>query len=993
MFKGTKASRRALLILLSLLLAGMAGRVRAQTIPTPESVLGHKPGDDFYLANYDESIEYFKRLAAASNRIKLISIGKTTRGLDFQIALISSPQNLAQLDKYKDISRRLALGRGLTDDEAHALAREGKAIVHLDGGLHSTEVAGGQHTLLLAYKLLSSQGDPEIDAILDNEILMLWPTMNPDGQNEVVAWYRKNLGTPYEVSPLPDLYQEYVGHDNNRDGYMNNMIESQEVTRTELEWDPVVFYCHHQTAPFPARIFIPPFKEPISSNIHPLMARWLNVFGVSMAAYLDEHGMPGAIHRVGFDNWYPGFLDFTHIFRNSISFFTETALYRYATPHFYTVDEFPKENQALRSEIFYSSPWKGGWWRLADAVRYNIGASMAVLDTSAKYREELLYNRYQAARDNIERYRKEPPFAYIIPSKQHDLPTAATLVEKLLINGIEVHQASGPFEANGRQYSAGSWIVLMDQPFAGLVKELFEPQHYPDLRESPNGPPVLPYDVAGWTLPMQMGVEVAAILQPISTEQRASLTRLEHLVPTAGAVQGTGPVYTISHHPNAAFKAINEVLAAGGQISFTKAQAATPEGQESGAIVISGLERSKVEEIARKNSINAQGITKPPEGTIAAKKPRVGLYRSWVPEIDEGWTRWILENYGFAPVTLRNGDIQAGHLLDRLDAIILPDESPRQILEGFAPGSISPEYAGGLGETGVEALREFVAGGGTLIAFNEASGMAIESLNLPVTNVVAGLSNEQFFCSGSLLRVELHDLTLPGLWGMPADTTVMFERGPVFEPKAGFQGTVLATYLKDRNPLASGYLLHPERVESKAAAVEVFQGKGRVYLFGFKPQWRAQSHGTYKLFFNAIYDSPSLASPTAPRKASEPASPQSENWKSVTARVHSDLAALLQQNRAFFAARGQQAVDERAKLSAAAEQFEGERIAEVQDAALQLSEPARIKAAEYIRQLRRLASDLRTKEFESSLGMDTLLERYQLPALEREIGPATTASN
>ena len=966
---------------------------RAQTIPTPESVLGHKPGDDFYLATYDESIEYFRRLAAVSNRIKLISIGKTTRGLDWQIALISTPQNLAHLDKYKDISRRLALGRGLTDEQAHALASEGKAIVHIDGGLHSTEVAGGQHTIQLAYNLVSSQGNPEIDSILDNVILMLWPTMNPDGQDEVVAWYRKNLGTPYEVSPLPDLYQEYVGHDNNRDGYMNNMIESQEVTRTELEWDPVVFYCHHQTAPFPARIFIPPFKEPISSNIHPLMARWLNVFGVNMAAYLDEHGMPGAIHRVGFDNWYPGFLDFTHIFRNSISFFTETALYRYATPHFYTVDEFPKENQALRSEIFYSSPWKGGWWRLADAVRYNIGASMAVLDTSAKYREELLYNRYQAARDSIQRFQKEPPFAYVIPSKQHDLPEAATLVDKLLINGIEVHRATQPFTANGRQYPAGSWVVLMDQPFAGLVKELLEAQHYPDLRESPNGPPVLPYDVAGWTLPMQMGVEVAVVAQPITAAQRASLTVIDKVKWPEGTVQGSGPVYTISHHLNAAFKAVNDILAAGGQVSFSKTETTTSEGQESGAIVVSGISRDQMIQIAQKNSVNAQAIVKSPDGAIATKKPRVGLYRSWLPQIDEGWTRWILENYGFAPVTLRNGDIQAGHLLERFDAIILPDASSRQILDGFAAGTISPEYAGGLGDTGVEALRDFVTGGGTLIAFNNASDMAIQSLNLPVTNIVSGLSHDQFFCSGSLLHVELQELSLPGLWGMPKEPIVMFEEGPVFEAKAGFQGNVLATYPKDRNPLASGYLLHPDRIQGKAAAVEVFQGKGRVYLFGFKPQWRGQSHGTYKLFFNAVYDSPSLASPSAPKKAAEPSNPRLEGWKAVINRIHSDLTALLEQSRAFYAAKGPQAVDLRAKLSSAVDQFERDRISEVEDAALALNESQRAKATEYVRQIRHLAEDLKGREFESSATSDTLLERYRLSAIEREITSPVGSSN
>jgi hypothetical protein len=837
----------------------------AQTIPTPESVLGHKPGDDFYLASYDESREYFRKLAASSDRIKLISVGRTTRGLDWEIAIISSPENLAKLDKYKEIAGRLARGRGLTDEAARALAREGKAIVHLDGGLHSTEVAGAQHSIQLAYNLVSAKGDPEIDSILNNVILMLWPTLNPDGQNEVVAWYRRNLGTPYEVSQLPDLYQEYVGHDNNRDGYMNNMIESQDVTRAELEWNPVVFYCHHQTAPFPARIFIPPFTEPISSNIHPLMARWLNVYGINMAAYLDERQMPGAIHKTGFDNWYPGFVDFTHIFRNSISFFTETALYRYATPRFYTVDEFPRERQSLRAEVFYSSPWEGGWWRLGDAVRYMIGASMSVLDTTAKYRESLLYNRYQAARDNIARFRKEPPFGYVISQEQHDLPTAATLVEKLLINGLEVHQAVKPFAANGREYKAGSWVVLMDQPFAPLVKELFEAQRYPELRESPNGPPIRPYDVAGWTLPMQMGVEAAVIMQPLGAEQRAGLRLLERFTPPPGGVQGSGPVFMISHKTNASFKAINDALAAGGKVGFVS---------ESGDMVVSGIDRDRMNEIARRDSVTAQAIVKAPDGLISTSKPRVGLYRAWVPVIDEGWTRWILENYGFTPQTLRNGDVQAGHLIDRFDAIIIPDSSSRVILEGFAPGTIPGEYVGGIGEAGVEALREFTRRGGTLIAFNNASLMAIESLGLPVANVLEGLKNDQFFCSGSLLEAELRELNHPALWGMPQDPTVMFERGPAFELKGGFQGAVLATYPKDRNPLASGYLLHPERIQGKAAALEVFYGRGRVYLFGFRPQWRGQSHGTYKLIFNAIYDSPSLARPTSIQKPPEQKAPE-----------------------------------------------------------------------------------------------------------------------
>jgi hypothetical protein len=950
----------------------------AQTVPTPESVLGHKPGDDFYLANYDESREYFHRLAATSNRIKLISVGKTTRGLDWEIALISSPQNLARLDQYKSISQRLALARGLTGDAAQALAREGKAIVHIDGGMHSSEVAGAQQSILLAYKLVATQGDPEVDAILDNVIVMLWPTLNPDGQNEVVAWYRKNLGTPYEVSPLPDLYQEYVGHDNNRDGYMNNMLESREVTRAELEFNPVVFYCHHQTAPFPARIFIPPFTEPISSNIHPLMMRWLNVLGINMGAYLDEHQMPGAVHRVGFDNWYPGFMDFTGIFRNSISFFTETALYRYATPQFYTVEDFPKDRQLLRSEVFYNSPWKGGWWRLGDAVRYMLGGSMAVLDTAAKYRETLLFNRYQAGRDNIERFRNEPPFAYVIPQEQRDLPTAAILVEKLLINGIEVHKSAQPFAANGREYR-NAWVVLMDQPFAPLVKELFEPQRYPDLRETPNGPPIRPYDVAGWTLPMQMGVEVAPVLMPVAAEQRAGLQPIQEVTPPEGGVQGTGAAYVIGHRTNASFKAINEALKAGAQVGFAKADG------EAGAMVVSGIDRERLAEIARKYSVNAVAIAKPPQDAVSTKKPRVGLYRSWVPAIDEGWTRWILEDYGFAPVTLRNGDIQAGHLRERLDAIVIPDSMPRSIVDGYAPGSIPGEYAGGVGAAGVDALRAFVNGGGTLIAFNNASRMAIDELHLPVANILSGLSNDQFYCSGSLLRVELGDPAHPALWGMPREPIVMFEGGPAFEQKSGFRGAVLATYPRDQNPLESGYLLHPERIQGKAAALEVFYGEGRVYLFGFKPQWRGQSHGAYKLVFNAIYDSPGMAKPSTFQRPAEQASPQMQSWTGAVAKVHADLPALLRQNRAFFAGRGPAAVEERSKLAAAIDQFEKERISEVEDATAALDEAGRRRAGDYVRQLRRMAADLRTKEFEGAVDAGVLAERYRLAAIEQEI--------
>jgi hypothetical protein len=337
------------------------------------------------------------------------------------------------------------------------------------------------------------------------------------------------------------------------------------------------------------------------------------------------------------------------------------------------------------------------------------------------------------------------------------------------------------------------------------------------------------------------------------------LKPLAEFAPPPGHIEGAGPVYLISHKTNNSFKAINAILSSGGQVNFT-AKFAAP--LDAGTIVISGISHEKLADIANKNSLVVESAAKIPQETISTKKPRVGLYRPWEPSIDEGWTRWILEDYGFAPITLRNGDIQASHLLDRFDAIILPDERPASMLNGFAPGSISGEYVGGIGAAGIDALRQFVQAGGTLIAFNHASLFAIDSFGLPVTNVLAGLKEEEFYCAGSLLRVEIHDPAQPSLWGMPRDPAVMFERGPAFAPKPNFRGAVVASYAEDANPLASGYLLHPERIEGKAAAIEVAYGDGRVYLFGFKPQWRGQSHGTYKLIFNAIYDSPSLAKPT-----------------------------------------------------------------------------------------------------------------------------------
>jgi hypothetical protein len=795
--------------LAALLLAATAAVAQ---IPTPESVLGYKPGADFKLATYDDALGYFRKVAAASNRIKLVNIGKTTQGRDWFIAYISDPANLAQLDHYKDVSRRLALARGITDEQARALARDQKPIIHIDGGLHASEVANHQHTIQLGHDLVASDA-PEFKAIRDNLIVELYFSINPDGQNLVAEWYRKNVGTPYEVSPLPVLYQEYVGHDNNRDGYMLNMLESRVITKVMLDTEPLIFYTQHQSAPFPGRIYLPPYADPISANMHPLMLRWLNLIGTTIATYLDDHDLPGSMHQESFDVWYPGYMDNIGNFRHTISFFTETALYRYATPHFYTVDEFPSSRQPLGTEMLYSSPWKGGWWRLADACNYMYGADMAVLDMAVKYREQMQYNKYRAARETIEKFTKDPPYAYQIPREQHDSPTAALLLDRLLLQGIEVNRSTNP----------DAWVILMDQPFAGMVKELFEQQSYPTLSQRP-------YDVTGWTLPYQMGVEVHAMTSPLTKQFRDSLRSVKAIDDLAAPM---------NHSTNASYRAVNEILAANGKVSFA--------GED---IAVSAIDKGKLDAILKENRLRAGGTG---ETGKPVKAARVGLYRPWTASMDEGWTRWILEQYKFPFQSLYNADIRGGHLRDRYDTIILPDISERSIVDGVRPGTIPERYAGGIGEDGVQELRDFVTAGGTLIAFNNASMFAINQLQLPVENALAGVSQAQFLCSGCLVQVHVEDAKNPLTAGILPDTAVMFERGPAFNTKTGFKGTVLARYPKERTPLLSGYLLGPDHLQGKIAALEADYGKGHVLLLGFRPQWRAQSHAAYKFFMNALY--------------------------------------------------------------------------------------------------------------------------------------------
>jgi hypothetical protein len=900
--------------LLLVLLAASAPLTGQRGIPTPESVFGFAPGANYKLFTYEESIGYFKKLAAASPYVKLVEAGRTSEGRVMYFALISTPENLSNIDRYREIAQRLAHPQGLPEGVAHQLAREGKAIVHLDGGLHSTEVAGAQQTPLLAYDLVSGAArgsDPHTRTILENVIVMLWPTINPDGQQIVAEWYMKNVGTPYELSPLPRLYQDYVGHDNNRDAYMLNMIESRVLEHTWRQWEPHVIYVQHQSGPFPTRIWLPPFSEPVGANAPYLMAREVNMMGMAIAKGLEERGQIGATHMgTAFDAWYPGYVDYAPNFKNIPAFWTETALYQYATPHTYTIDDFPETMRDLRPRSLYASPWRPGPWRLRDAVDYMETASLSVLEYASKYKESLLFDRYKAGADQIARGRTEPPYAYIVPQQQRDPVAAVELLRRLAFGGLRVSQATAPIAIDDRTYPAGTWVIPTDQEFAAMAREVLDVQHYPDLRQYPGGPPERPYDAAGWTLPMQMGVTVTTASTPLTGEARATMKWLgpapdvnvkptpynlidsldaapfdsvpgigfntsaaaAAIVPPPGRMTGAGPVLAVDPAQNNSFRAINRAWQQGATVHLA-----------AGRYLIGGLSERAQTDLVNVLALQAERVPAPggpggpgglggpgaPAGTagpsaaaagaraglarpILVKQPRIGLYQPWTGSMDEGWTRWLLEQYGFPYVTLHPDDFHAP-LAGRVDVIIVANDA-RLPIAGAPPsgrgGPVRPEYAYALGTDDLQAFEQFIRGGGTLICLNSASLFAIQQLKLPARNVVAGLRPEQFFLRGSIVQVTT-DATHPIMVGMPDQAAVFADSSPVFETLEGFKGHVLARYQESGSPLLSGYLIGETYLQGRAAALDVEVDAGHVVLIGFCPEWRDQPFGTFRILFNA----------------------------------------------------------------------------------------------------------------------------------------------
>jgi Zinc carboxypeptidase len=818
-------SRRSFIVYVIFLVAScpslLAQRAAAQpsSIPSPKSVLGFTPGDDRTIADWSQITDYFERLDRASDRVLVQTLGQSTLKRPMIVAFISARENILALAKYKEIQQQLADPRKITQAvQRDRLIANGKVVVTISCSIHSSEIVASQMSMQLAYELATAQ-DANTREVLQNAILLLIPSPNPDGVDIVANWYRKTFGTPYEGREPPELYHHYAGHDDNRDWFMLNLKETQLITRLLWhDWFPEIVYDVHQQGSNGSRFFIPPFYDPPNPNIAPLLLRQVGLIGHKVAADLEAAGFKGVLTNALYDTWWHGGFRTAPYFHNSIGILSEAASARLMTPNTVTNEQLARSStrgmrNAIEVTTNFPDPWPAGTWRPRDIMDMELIASRSILSLASKFRTEYLRNFYELGRKNIElQPKQDEPIAYLIPAGQARDEAVAKMIGSLIDQGVEVyrldrelHAIFGPqllqrTNAPGEKLGAyrkviaraatmqevplGSYIIFLAQPQRTNVLALFEPQIYPN-RLTAQGEAERPYDVAGWTLPLQMGVDAPAVTAIRESPGERKLTLL---------------------------KDANEV----------RADLALP--------------LKKGDESPIKNPV---------------KQPvRVGIYKGSIGNMDEGWTRFVFDTFNVPYSSMRDADVRQGGLNAKFDAVILPSQSSAQIINGNAAGSLPAEYTGGITETGVKNLKEFVTNGGTLICFDNSCDLAIKRFNLPLRNTLEGVRSSDFYCPGSIVAVEV-DNKQPLAAMLPPTVPAYFINSSAFATTGDGNVRVVTRYAKE-NVLLSGWLLGEDKLRGQIALAEVSLGKGRVILFGFRPQHRGQTWATLPFLWNAL---------------------------------------------------------------------------------------------------------------------------------------------
>lgn len=793
-------------------LVGLVTSTVSAQVATPSEHLGRPLGGDFTLADWQEVSSYYTLLGEKLDTVETLKVGDTSEGRDFLISIVSSPENLANLDQIKQHARTLADPRGKTDEELKEAVSNGRPIVFVSCQMHSTETAGSQFSMELLHTLATSDGQPWKDA-REKAVVVVFTT-NPDGVDHVTEWYREHVGTPFEASGLTKLYQFYTGHDNNRDWFMLTQKETQIVSKLLYkEWFPTVYWDVHQQGSDAERMFIPPYRDPLNPNLDAGIITAIDAIGSRALMDLTRDGFSGISSGLRYDMWWNGGNRNVPVRHNIIGILTEAASIDIGTPIFIPPGDLraPAGLGSYAPSNQFPDPWPGGWWRLRDIIDYEMAFAKSLLGSLTREPQTWLTNSLEASQRSLASAETGAPVAWILPSDNRDPAAVRRLADVLIQTGVELHVSAGEIEADGRTYPAGSIVILRNQPYANHVKDLFDIQRYPD------GDP--PYDVAGWTLPMLLGVRRVEVMESLGDIELAPIDSAE------GAV--------------AAFEGIDEPLT--NSDAWRDMFARLKEGESVELTDNTGDE---------------------PTTRSVASTPRVGLYDPWTGSMDEGWMRWVLDDYGVPFVTVRNEMLRAGEIGDFLDVLIIPSIGVRQLDDGRTLGSVPERFTRGLSPEGAVAIDEFVRGGGTLITFDGASDWAIDLLSLPLVNVTGEEENEGFSCPGSVLRGVPGDETVFTA-DLPASVPLFFSDSGAYRPMTdkereeggdipeidGMQ--TLLRYAPQR-VLLSGWINEPEVIQRQAAWVRVPVGGGAIHLFAFRPQYRGWSQGTFGLVFRAM---------------------------------------------------------------------------------------------------------------------------------------------
>ncbi len=915
------ATRIGVVIALAVVSLALRATVVAQSrVTTPKEEFGFNFGDDYQLANYEQISAYWQKLARQSDRIVVVEIGKTAEGREHLMAIVTSPENHKKLARYQEISRRLALAEGLADDGARALAKEGKAVVWIDGGLHATETLGAQQLGEMVYQMVS-RTDEETMRIL-NDAVILFVHANPDGNDLVADWYMRNP-RPEErsLSGLPRLYQKYIGHDNNRDSFASTQPETENFNRVLYhEWFPQILYNHHQSGPAGTVLWSPAMRDPFNYNQDPLVVLGISMLGTAMHTRLAAEGKPGATMKTGgpYDGWWNGGLRSTAAFHNIIALLTEMI----GNP---TPMRIPlvMQRQLPFSDLAYPiAPQK---WHFRQSIEYSITCNRAVLDFASRMKENLLFNIYRMGKNSIERGSRDhwtpspkryaalgakiaresggdgrggaasgsaerdqaywaelrapelrDPRGFIIPSDQPDFLTATKFINALLETGIAVHRAAREFQVRGKTYPAGSYVVFAAQAFRPHVMDMFEPQQHPDVFPYPGAPPTPPYDNAGWTLALQMGVQFDRVLEGFDGPfEKVSAWNVK---PPAGKVITVNGAkgYVTSRQVNDSFIALNRLLAANEEAYWVQAPlSATGKSNAAGTLYIPARNTTlaRLQKIAAELGVSFEATANKLAGeALKLNKVRVGLWDRYGGSMDAGWARWILEQFEFPFERVLPPVLDAGNLNDRYDALIfvsgaIPGSGGARAGSGrfgdeAAVANIPAEYQAQQGRVTVEKtlpqIKRFIENGGTVIAIGDSAANLATHLGLPIQNhlVEQGtpLPRTKFYVPGSLLAARV-EVAHPVAQVMNERTIVFFDNSPVFKlgPQAASQGVKAIAWFDGSSPLRSGWAWGQEHLEGGIVAVEARVGRGKVLLFGPEILKRAQPHGTFKFLFSSIF--------------------------------------------------------------------------------------------------------------------------------------------